>query len=79
MQLSKVLDEIRERVGIENLTDSCSGRGCRVDMTDVPRDRIVVDMELKPTTIVEQQKRSLLNINLLLLILTKPFASSQNF
>ena len=46
MQLSKVLDEIRERVGIENLTDSCSGRGCRVDMTDVPRDRIVVDMDL---------------------------------
>ncbi len=46
MQLSKVLDEIRERVGIENLTDSCSGRGCRVDMTDVPRDRIVVDVDL---------------------------------
>ena len=46
MQLSKVLDGIRERVGIENLTDSCSGRGCRVDMTDVPRDRIVVDMDM---------------------------------
>ena len=46
MQLSKVLDKIRERVGIENLTDSCSGRGCRVDMTDVPRDRIVIDVDL---------------------------------
>lgn len=46
MQLSKVLDEIRERMGIENLTDSCSDRGCRVDMTDVPRDRIVVDVDM---------------------------------
>ena len=46
MQLSKVLAEIREWVGIENLTDSCSGRGCRVDMTDIPRDRIVVDIDM---------------------------------
>ena len=46
MQLSKVLGEIRERVGVENLTHSCSGRGCRVDMTDIPGDRVVVDVDL---------------------------------
>ena len=45
MELSEVLDEIRKRVGEENLTDSCSGDGCQVDMTDVPRERIVVDVE----------------------------------
>ena len=45
MELSEVLDEIRKRVGEENLTNSCSSDGCRVDMTDVPRERIVVDVE----------------------------------
>ncbi len=45
MKLSEVLDEIRKQVGEENLTNSCSGDGCHVDMTDVPRERIVVDVE----------------------------------
>lgn len=45
MKLSEVLDEIRKQVGEENLTNSCSDKGCRVDMTDVPRERIVVDVE----------------------------------
>lgn len=45
MKLSEVLDAIRKRVGEENLTNSCSGDGCHVDMTDVPRERIVVDVE----------------------------------
>ncbi len=45
MEWSEVLDEIRKRVGEENLTNSCGGEGCRVDMTDVPRERIVVDVE----------------------------------
>ena len=40
MKLSEVLDEIRKQVGKENLTNSCGG-----DMTDVPRERIVVDLE----------------------------------
>ena len=45
MELSEVLDEIRKQVGEENLTNSCSSDGCRVDMTDIPRERIVVDVE----------------------------------
>lgn len=45
MKLSEVLDEIRKRVGEENLTNSCGGQGCGVDMTDVPHPRIVVDVE----------------------------------
>ena len=46
MKLSEVLDAIRKQVGEENLTNSCSSDGCRVDMTDVPREeRIVVDVE----------------------------------
>lgn len=45
MKLSEVLDEIRKRVGEDNLTNSCGGGGCDVDMTDVPYPRIVVDVE----------------------------------
>ena len=44
--MSEVLSRIRERIGEENLINSCSGRGCRVDMTGVPRERIVVDVDL---------------------------------
>ncbi len=45
MIMSDVLSEIRKRVGEENLINSCSGRGCRVDMTGVPPERIVVDVD----------------------------------
>ena len=44
--MSEVLSEIRERVGEKNLINSCSGRGCRVDMTDVPRERVVVNVDM---------------------------------
>ena len=46
MQMSEVLSEIRTRVGEGNLTNSCSGRNCRVDMTDIPGNRVVVDVDL---------------------------------
>lgn len=43
--MSEVLSEIREQIGEDNLINSCSGRGCRVDMTDVPHERIVVNVD----------------------------------
>ena len=46
MKMRDILRYIRERMGEMNLTDSCSGRGCQVDMTDVPRQRIVIDVDL---------------------------------
>ena len=45
MNVNRVLDEIREQVGIESLMDSCSGEGCRVDMTGIPPERVVIDVE----------------------------------
>ncbi|RKU07783.1 hypothetical protein C6502_17015 [Candidatus Poribacteria bacterium] len=45
MNVNRVLDHIREQVDEENLTNSCSGEGCRVDMTGVPSDRVVIDVE----------------------------------
>lgn len=45
MNVNRVLDEIREQVSTENLIDSCSGEGCRVDMTGIPPDRVVINVE----------------------------------
>ena len=44
-KMSEVLDGIRSRVGVDNLSDSCRRDGCRVSMKDVPSPRIVVDMD----------------------------------
>lgn len=44
--MSEVLSKIREGIGEENLINSCSGRGCRVDMAGVPSDRIVIDVDM---------------------------------
>ncbi|RKU24037.1 hypothetical protein C6503_02110 [Candidatus Poribacteria bacterium] len=44
--MSEVLSEIRERVGEENLINSCGDRRCRVDMTDIPRERVVINVDM---------------------------------
>ena len=43
--MSEVLSEIRKRIGEGNLMRSCGDRRCRVDMTGVPRERIVVNVD----------------------------------
>ena len=43
--MSEILSEIRTRVGEGNLMRSCGDRRCRVDMTGVPRERIVVNVD----------------------------------
>ena len=45
MQMSKVLSEIRTRLGAENLTNSCGVRNCRVDRTSIPSDQVVVNVD----------------------------------
>ena len=44
--MNDTLKEIRRRVGEDNLTHSCSGKNCRVDMGNVPRERVVVNVDL---------------------------------
>lgn len=44
--MSETLNEIRKRVGEENLTNSCNGHNCRIDMADVPNDQVVIDVDL---------------------------------
>ena len=43
--MSEVLSKIREQIGEDNLINSCSSRACRVDMTGVPRERIVINVD----------------------------------
>lgn len=43
--MSGVVDRIRARVGPGNCVDSCSRDGCRVDMTGLPMDRAIVDVD----------------------------------
>ena len=43
--MSEALDEIRSRVGEKNLSTSCSRDGCRVYLTDVPSNRVIVDVD----------------------------------
>ena len=43
--MKEALDDIRAKIGAENCCGSCSGDGCRVFLTDIPRDRVVVDAE----------------------------------
>ena len=43
--MSAALDGIRAKVGARNCDRSCSRDGCCVDLTDVPTDRIIVDVD----------------------------------
>ncbi|MDE0085066.1 MAG: hypothetical protein OXU23_05095 [Candidatus Poribacteria bacterium] len=46
MKMSETLNKIRRRVGEENLTNSCGSSNCRVDTDNVPRERVVVNVDL---------------------------------
>ena len=45
MNVNRVLDHIQAQVDEESLIVSCSGEGCRVYMTGIPSDRVVIDVE----------------------------------
>ena len=45
MGLKELLAEIEKQVNQECINTSCSGAGCRVYLTDVPSDRVIIDLE----------------------------------
>ena len=45
MNESRVLSEFRERFDESSLIETCSGEGCNVDMTGIPPERVVVNLE----------------------------------
>lgn len=45
MNLSKGLTYIQGQVSLDSLTKDCGGEGCKVYRTDLPRMRVVIDVE----------------------------------
>ncbi|MDE0556074.1 MAG: hypothetical protein OXI24_17795 [Candidatus Poribacteria bacterium] len=45
MGLRELLAEITKEINQECVSNSCSGDGCRVYLTDVPSDRVIVNLE----------------------------------
>ncbi|MDE0010609.1 MAG: hypothetical protein OXU36_05675 [Candidatus Poribacteria bacterium] len=45
MGLKELLTEIEKQVNDECLSRSCSGDGCRVYLTDVPPNRVIINLE----------------------------------
>ena len=45
MNLSEGLTHIQEQVSPDSLTKSCSGEGCQVYLTDIPRQKILINVE----------------------------------
>ena len=45
LNLNRGLANIRGKVDQESLTNSCSGEGCQVYLTDMPRQKVVINVE----------------------------------
>ncbi len=44
--MNDTLKNIINRVGDENLTNSCSDKNCRVYLDNLPRERVIIDVDL---------------------------------
>ena len=45
LNLNKGLTHIRDQVSSDSLTNSCSGERCTVHLTDIPKQRVVINVE----------------------------------
>ena len=45
LNLSKGLTHIRGQVSPNNLTVECGGEGCQVYRADIPKERVVINVE----------------------------------
>lgn len=45
MNMYEVLGRIRSEVETDHLSESCSRDGCQVSMTDVPKSRVIIDVD----------------------------------
>ena len=57
MNVSRVLNAIRAQVDEESLIDSCGGERCSVDMTGIPSDWVVIDVECEFDSRNKTEKR----------------------
>lgn len=45
MNEKQFVSKIREQINEDSLTTSCGDEGCKVDMTDIPRSRVIIHVE----------------------------------
>ena len=57
LNLNKNLTHIQEQVSRDSLTNSCSGEGCQVYLTDIPSQKVVINVEKEFKTRRESGKR----------------------
>ena len=45
MNERQFVKKIQEQINKDSLTTSCGGEGCKVDMADIPRSRVIIHVE----------------------------------
>ena len=58
MNLSEGLTQIEEQVSPNSLTNSCSGEGCQVYLTDIPKQKVVINVEKEFDARKDNRKRT---------------------
>ena len=58
LNLNSPFSYIRDQVSQSSLTKSCGGEGCQVYLTDIPQERIVIDVEKEFDARQNTQKRA---------------------
>ena len=57
LNLNKGLTHIQDRVSPDSLTNECGGEGCKVDRTDLPRQKVVINLEKEFDSRKDSSKR----------------------
>ena len=58
LNLNKRLTYIRGQVSPDSITKSCSGEGCRVYLTDIPRQKVIINVETEFDARRDNRKRA---------------------
>lgn len=58
LNLSKGLTHVQEQVSADSLTRSCSGEGCQVYLTDIPKQKVVINVEKEFDARGDNRKRT---------------------
>ena len=58
MNLSKGLTHVQKQVSPNSVTRSCSGEGCKVYLTNIPKQKVVINVEKEFDARKESGKRS---------------------
>ncbi|RKU27227.1 hypothetical protein C6499_12150 [Candidatus Poribacteria bacterium] len=58
MNLSKELTDIQKQMSPDSLTNECGGEGCRVYRADIPKKRVVINIEKEFDTRRDHRKRA---------------------